>query len=436
MVKRNLAKVLMLLLVFTMLLGDGFVASADESASESKRELAVSSVGYDSVRGGYKGAVAVSKDGKWGLVKVDGTVLAPFEYDACYSVNNYDGVTIFRNEVKDEDGDLCAYTYYFYDSEGNKLKEKTLGDWTTLKYGNGIYSIEDMGEITYYDIKDSMIGSFIYDDDAVDTEFPGAIWTSLSVWGYSLVNCYEYGTDYLAASYIISKDGCQEIDVQGKRPFFTNGKYVWCWDDEYDKCYLYDISRKKLTAVPAGDFASKFGFAGDMLTITSNDGEVSLLDSEGKAVTEKTYASISGNEGDKYYLVNAEEKWFYIDSEGKEYGMGLRDAGSFYGGMAIVLNMDGQAYIIDENFEPISTGVSAESVVSLDENVYGVQKEDGKYYLAYMENLTYSVELQKGAEIVSASDFELLLGQNAAKDVVIKNADGVIFSCTGNDDGC
>lgn len=423
--KRNFwAKVMMPLLIFTMLLGDGLVVSADESAIEPKRELMVSSVGYDSVMGAYEGNAAVSKDGKWGLVKADGTVLVPFEYDACYHVDRYDGVTIFRNEI--EDGD--AYAYYFYDSEGNKLKEVKLGDWAELKYGNGIYSIEDCGEITYYDIYDSFIASFDYFDYEDDTEFPGASWTRLNAWGYSLVNCYAYESDYLIASYTISKDGCQKLDVQGKRPFWTNGKYVWCWDDENDKCYLFDISAKKLTAVPAADFASSFGFAGDMPTITTSDGAKSLLDSEGKVVTEKTYASISGVEGEKYYLVSAEGQFFYIDSEGRECGTDLKDAGAFYGGCAIVLNMEGQAYVIDENFEQISTGVSAESVVSLGKNVYGVKKEDSKYYLAYMENLTYSMELQKGEESVSASDFELLLAQNDAKDVVIKNADGVIFT--------
>ncbi len=153
-----------------------------------------------------------------------------------------------------------------------------------------------------------------------------------------------------------------------------------------------------------------------------------LYDIDRNAITEEKYTSIEGTGiVKKYYLVGENDKWFYIDLEGKEYGTDLKDAGAFYDGQAIVLNADGQAYIVDESFKQLSEVVSAEAVTSYNKNAYAITV-NGKIYPAYMKTPTYTKELAKGAEVISTSDFASILTENATKDVVIKNADGVTFT--------
>lgn len=92
-----------------------------------------------------------------------------------------------------------------------------------------------------------------------------------------------------------------------------------------------------------------------------------------------------------------------------------------------MLNADGQAYIIDESFKQLSEVVSAEAVTSYNKNAYAITV-NGKIYPAYMKTPTYTKELAKDAEVISTSDFASILTENATKDVVIKNADGVTFT--------
>lgn len=237
------------------------------------------------------------------------------------------------------------------------------------------------------------------------------------------------------------------------RPFYINGDYVlFSKNTEYEnkvennalysdiETYCYQISTGKYHKIdsyttPLYENTKFFGVAGNKIMISNvvpridqSEEVYALYDIDRNAITEEKYTSIEGTGiVKKYYLVSENDKWFYIDLEGKEYGTDLKDAGAFYDGQAIVLNADGQAYIIDESFKQLSEVVSAEAVTSYNKNAYAITV-NGKIYPAYMKTPTYTKELAKDAEVISTSDFASILTENATKDVVIKNADGVTFT--------
>lgn len=237
------------------------------------------------------------------------------------------------------------------------------------------------------------------------------------------------------------------------RPFYINGDYVlFSKNTEYEnkvennalysdiETYCYQISTGKYHKIdryttPLFKNTKFFGVAGNKIMISNvvpridqSEEVYALYDIDRNAITEEKYTSIEGTGiVKKYYLVSENDKWFYIDLEGKEYGTDLKDASAFYDGQAIVLNADGQAYIIDESFKQLSEVVSAEAVTSYNKNAYAITV-NGKIYPAYMKTPTYTKELAKGAEVISTSDFASILTENATKDVVIKNADGVTFT--------
>lgn len=357
-----------------------------ENSGDVLGELVVSSTGYDSIGGMYEDTIVATKDGKWGMVKSDGTVLVPFSYETCQSVDKYDGVTIFVNGEKyyfDADaGDGC----YSFDSAGNELssmyqqarfdmKEWDEAEIADVIYANGLWlwRIDGGIGVVYCDKN----GQEIVKIDSSDYSWYDSLHTS----GCGIVLTYSDEDGNTAPYYIISKDGFQELDTQGIRPFWTNGKYAWCWDDANGACYLFNISTNELTRISSADSAASYGFCGDMLYIIDEDGMYSFVNVDGTFVTEKKYSYIEGAvESKKYYLVSEGDNWFYIDCEGNEYATDLKDAGVFYDGQAIVLDQNGQAYIIDENFKQVSESVSAAGVASFNKNAYSIQKEDGKYY--------------------------------------------------------
>ncbi len=349
--------------------------SVEEKNSENiLSELVVSSMGYDSISGMYEDSIVAMQNGMCGMTKFDGTVLVPFSHETCQSVDKYDGVTIFAAREEPE--------FYSFDREGNDLCSIYEGEEQMLaidrvNYANGLWLRGNYGDSgTYYDNNGNMLISLDYHD----------AWGNIHTSGYALF-WKDYWTEADTTSYIISKDGYQQIDTQGTRPFWTNGKYVWCWDDNNNVCYLFNISTNELSRISSADLADSYGFTGDMLYIIDNDGLYSLLNVDGTFVTEKKYSYIeAANDSKKYYIVREGDSWFYIDCEGNEYATDLKDAGAFYDGQAIVLNQDGQAYIIDENFNQISESVSAEGVLSFNKNAYSIKKEDGKYYPVYLKS--------------------------------------------------
>lgn len=390
----------------------------------------------------YGDTIVAKKDDKWGMAKFDGTVVVPFEYDDCYFFDKKSGVCVFRNNP---DMNL-NYSTFIYNNVGNLIYECETGASMEITVtDSGVifmdYQVSVMA-VHDYILIDSSTGKIIDKKESLYTAFSHASngWYVIYGDGDACLLC----------------NGDREIEIKlgdYGRPFYIDGDYVlFSKNTEYEnkvennalysdiETYCYQISTGKYHKIdsyttPLYENTKFFGVAGNKIMISNvvpridqSEEVYALYDIDRNAITEEKYTSIEGTGiVKKYYLVGENDKWFYIDLEGKEYGTDLKDAGAFYDGQAIVLNADGQAYIIDESFKQLSEVVSAEAVTSYNKNAYAITV-NGKIYPAYMKTPTYTKELAKGAEVISTSDFASILTENATKDVVIKNADGVTFT--------
>lgn len=93
----------------------------------------------------------------------------------------------------------------------------------------------------------------------------------------------------------------------------------------------------------------------------------------------KVYKYISSSDGKIFLVVTEDDKWGYIDENGKELAI-FDGASHFYGNYAPVVK-DGKAYIIDRNMNRVSEMIDADDVECIKENVFYI-KRDGESYLA------------------------------------------------------
>lgn len=390
-------------LALTMVFGNSGAMFADET-NEGQKHLEVSDIGYDSISGMYGDTIVAKKDGKYGIVKFDGTVLVPFEYDELSSFDSYDGVTVLQNTYTyayNEESDQNAY--YAFDKNGKKIYEvdyRGTEEHGTFRYYNGVFHQSTSSWVTgrYRNTFFNANGDLVLD---VDSDSEGEMLkmgnvTTLSSWGYSLYYPYS-STDKL---YLVGKDGVTELNntLDGATPFFASKDYILCskWVDRKVDCYVLDVKTGELTYFDTIDrnAGTKYNFiGGKYIYKISPDGEYSLMDIKGNPVTDKKYAYIEMQVGlKKYYLVSEGDKWFYIDLEGNEYGTELKDAGCFYDGKAIVMNADGQAYIVDEDFNSLTDSVAADGVISYNKNAYSITVNGKVYPVRVKEDISTEEE--------------------------------------------
>ena len=82
-----------------------------------------------------------------------------------------------------------------------------------------------------------------------------------------------------------------------------------------------------------------------------------------------------------YYLASKDEKWFYIDDSGQIVHDSFIDYTAFYGGYAMIIDVDGCAYMIDEEFNKVAGGYVADGVYTAG-GIFVIEKGEEKIYLA------------------------------------------------------
>ena len=82
-----------------------------------------------------------------------------------------------------------------------------------------------------------------------------------------------------------------------------------------------------------------------------------------------------------YYLVCNGDKYFYIDENGQIVHDSFLDYSAFYGGYAMIIDTDGCAYMIDEEFNKVAGGYEADGVATVG-GIFMVLNGDETIYLA------------------------------------------------------
>ena len=425
--KKIIGKILTILLAAGMIMGCAATVHADEQNEGQNQEqektlpeLIVSDTGYDEIAAMYGRTIVARKNGKWGMADFDGTILVPFEYDSVKSTDAYDAVSVLAKiDTNAAEGSMG----YAFDENGSRLLKSS----NVAGYHNGVFEVNIKYDSSGYyqqflDRNGNVIGNCRY------YNCPSS-WAGGSRYGVTdilpekgtVVVKYGAPLDKTAGICMLDKNGVRNLDpvdfnVQndGKElylnPIFQNDRYIicsccdedednqsnylWCVDSETGKASLLD----KISSGSGftGEWGEGYyfgehkiwngknaeaGFMGNRVFIGYDDSELyTLKDVSGKTVTSRKYSYIEQTSDlKKYYLVCDGSKWFYIDMYGNEYGKSLADAGTFCGGMAIVLENDGNAYIVDENFNHISVGVSCEGVTSYNRNAFAVIRNGLKY---------------------------------------------------------
>lgn len=226
-------------------------------------------------------------------------------------------------------------------------------------------------------IKAQSSSSIVQGNITGSNTFYGACLLSTMNHGYYVTRSYfertylkvydEAGNQAAAINYaVISIDDNGNViigegaykDANDYRGFYVDGAYVWY----YGSHMVFVVDENDILV----DFSKN-----------TNSGQIN---SSNKIVT-AVYDYIAMAD-ENYWLVQSGEKWGYIDHDGNEKAM-FEDAGGFVEGYALVLE-DGEAWLINEDFEKLESLGQAESVDTA-----------GELYSIYVEGQTYLYQLIK-----------------------------------------
>lgn len=124
---------------------------------------------------------------------------------------------------------------------------------------------------------------------------------------------------------------------------FSKGKQMVYGDSQKGICYLLDFSNAKTTSARKG----------------SNRPAGRVTNLQKLILAEYNYIRLSDS---GYYQAFDGENWFYLDESGKKVEQSFLNCGAFYNGYAVVLDVDGMAYLIDTGFNKVSEGYPADRV--------------------------------------------------------------------------
>lgn len=257
-------------------------------------------------------------------------------------------------------------TVYIYDMQGKCIASfEEIKDVGTYIDGKLIL-LNSSNEISVVDKSGNALNSCIIGDstfDAFTVFFPNNAWTTNGfIKGYAILGNKAWGADTL----LISED------LQAK--YYINGNLL------YDTvCYGTLIATKIITD---GQESADYYIVD--VAKCKTDAEGFIVPTIDAAISKHGYSNISFgasfNNSEKYILVCKDNKWGFLSVDGNTEKL-YDDAGSFYGGIAIVKDGD-EVYLVDESFNRISNVLTGyQSVVTLTFDKFGVGK-DGKLFVA------------------------------------------------------
>lgn len=292
------------------------------------------------------------------LDKASGTVKLSYTLPVRWSFTNPDGYSISFNNTSPKTVDVIVY-----DPTGKETTKTFTFDGNGYAWFNGGASYGG-----------KYVGYFMWKSSEGATEVYG---DSLTVYGYEVYGVRKDGELDLinknAETYGFGYRRCNENCVAWGDQGLARAFYVKLYSVEDNK--TYDIG-DTFTYKHVGEsgfyimgLGSVYGKIHDERVIlgdkigSADDGMryilVKLNDGSTAEPISKQYKAMSTDDG-KIYLVKTDDKWGYIDNNGRELAM-FDDAGGFIGDYAPVVK-NGKGYLIDRNMNKVSDEIAADSV--------------------------------------------------------------------------
>ncbi len=391
-------KKILAFVIFTVLL------SLSASAFD---EVVFSKDAYKNLAASSSDVVAVQKDGKCGVIDLDGKVVVPFEYDSIL-VPDRNG-----NTVAYKIGDSGKRVDSFVFTKNGKLAFSIEGaqvlscsDSVIIVAKNPRYDEE--GQYIYTAEHYSMSGKKLFELDEViaQTDFCEGYAAAVSMSGTVIVD-RSGKSIYTDTSRLLPLSVC------------SDGRIIFSGIEEGDELnyYIVDINtRERISIVDyPNEGETNFdkvqetidGFS-SFVPIVNEDGNIAfsvggksvigIEDPETYSVCYYAYKNgIKGSaiekatlvfSGEKYFMVSGYEKNYYCDMNGVAQDFEFEAATTFSDGKAIAITDDGELFFINEDFERISEYFT---------DVYAVGVS-GKVFWAYNNEKFYVLSLEKKSD--------------------------------------
>lgn len=401
-------------------------AQIDETESEPEREPEFTELDiageYDRFSTAWDGRVIVCKDDKWGLVTYEGEELIPIEYNDFLSRVNNDGQTVFKKDgvycIFDRDGNLLSETEdpircvsdgvvlivdQNQDTQEFDYQYRTLGgeviyrpDWPgwigqmgAVGFNEGFaFAEDDSGDIrlmadgSYTDMM-SLRAAGALETETEQNDGSDSAWEANAASGnqgsmmaYPVGICHNgyyvsRGMKFedVHGDYYVSDAEGKELYTFRMRDFYDYAGYDFFTSDVSWSVYNYSVngcacySYGTIINVSLKDGDKETYYLFDLAKLgwesTGAYTPPKMVITDEALLATGDYISLSDN---KYWLYSKDGKYGYIDHEGNVIEM-FDDAGNFADGRAVVIE-DGQAYLIDEEFNRTETGIAADSVAA------------------------------------------------------------------------
>ena len=393
--------------VFTKVLAFIFFISicfSNQIMAKAEGTLIVKHTRYDELYSTrFDGLINATINGNCGVINTTEKAIVPFTHNRMRPINREGYTVAYKGPYSlssDKGWDPRNETSFLYDKTGRKLFESrtqyleacTEGImliWENIKKtGDNEYPIWNHTAI-YKTIDGKEIRRF----NNVERSY----WFSD---GYAIVTLAPSDEESNYETIVIDKNGKTVLDSSSMydiivaKSAYSNGYFMYNVVPK-DSMNIMDAKGNSAGGHP-GEFCYSSGKDGmnilnigtlavlcDNYSNYGKEGLMYLVDlAKDFNILSKGYKEILLNYDEKYFLVSPDgQKYGFLSRDGKTEKM-YKDAGEFRNNKAIVLDNNGKAYTIDDNFKKISNEISGyDAVTTLGYNLYSVKK-DGKWFLA------------------------------------------------------
>lgn len=373
--------------------------------------------GY-SIMNSCGGVVITEWDGMYGAVNYRGEVLVPNEYNYYALTPNEQGYFVLGQM---DDAGCIAYVFDATGEEklviDNVDRLKTYEDkliYTCWKYD--FEADKEVGSVTLYDMQRDII---VFEEEVTwNTDEPGGFIPTLTEAGEfwytnlfgtinrivvdvtgngkaEVIQEFEVDYDYIWSVFsggFAMANGVLEADrgmlTNENRTEIYNYDPYSIWNSEYyseafmERQYfdkgLYKYNKGKLFVISHEDVVDgkTYYHLVNMEKAVCNENRW-VQNYEDIVVATYDYIQLSGS---PYYLAGNAGKYFYIDEDGQVVHDSFLDYSTFYNGYAMIIDVDGCAYMIDEDFNKVAGGYEADGVSTVG-GIFCVEKDGEKIYL-------------------------------------------------------